>query len=219
MIRISTGGTAAGLLSALQEVAADYFDTIEIDSGNSNIVNCYVGETCFLKIGITANLGLTITTSAGATTTITGVNYPINEIYSCESGILLVYKDPTYQAYYGFITIGLDANGKVCVASPNTYSGSIEYTTSNNQRIIWSASVDDTAISYYYVQSNKQDEITGKTGLSPIYTQGSYMQGIWVPMLFQFRVAPPNPILIMSNGAQYLQSVMFILEDGQYSDE
>ena len=212
MRKITTGGTAAGLLSALQAAASGYFDRIEIDSEDGDIVDCYVGGTCFLKIGIRGLLGLTITTSAGATTTISGVNYYIHEIYACGSGILLAYREPVNSYYYGFIAIGLDASGKACVASCNNYQSAIYYRSIS--RAIIAASVDDTEISDYYAQNNKRDELTGKTALSPVYTQISFMQGVWVPMLFQFSVDPPNPIPISGGGSAYLQSPCFLVGDG-----
>ncbi|MBQ8927847.1 MAG: hypothetical protein IJ055_06205, partial [Oscillospiraceae bacterium] len=74
--------------------------------------------------------------------------------------------------------------------------------------------VDDSAITTSSAVITKKDELTGKTAFSPIYTQSSYIEGIWVPMLFQFSTSPANPIPITADGMAYLQCPFFILEDG-----
>lgn len=215
MQKISTGGTTAGLLAALQTAAADYFDTIELDGDNNSFVDCYVGETLFLRVGDTANSGIYITTSSGATVNLSGVNYPIWEIYKCESGILLSYHSTGNNlGYYGFFAIGRDADGNTAVVTCDSFSSTIGYPSTTTTRTVYAASVDDSAITTSSAVITKKDELTGKTAFSPIYTQSSYIEGIWVPMLFQFSASPVNPIPITADGRAYLQCPFFILEDG-----
>lgn len=212
-----TGQTLAAqkaeLLAYLQENAADYFDTIEADSGGN--ISCYVGETVALLIGMDGTTARKVTLANNNAIQSYSGSYanPNTTLWQyakkTANGVLLVSASMNaYGKIIYFIT--KNENGETCIMGAVTHGD-----RSSNPRSYFFADIkNDTTI--FTPLSNVGDFSTlsrsmTTTSLTPVvFNGGHYAPKTYIATFNQFALTECD---VNINGKSYASDGVCMLSD------
>ncbi len=201
------------LLAILQEHAVPkYFDRVELVDNTASAkgacdkyyISCYIGELEFLRIyngmnyytsanyygGIVVRRSNGGTVSAYSNVSSSGVYYPIEYVWVCNSMMW----------FHNRFALAKDKNGNTVVIYQYQLS---KPASSNNDYQYYALSPDDTSTNAYSVFFNAVGNVTGKYGLMPVFGQNSVVEGVWFPVLRMYSDLE-DPAAATIDGKTYL---------------